>query len=417
MSKIFIVLFSVSFFTIGLVNLHAQSLDAFVLSGVILDEESGDPLSYASLAIQNTSFGTIANEYGEFRLTLSRELLNDTLVFSYVGYAKQIRLLSGLKPGVAIKILLQQEPTLLSEVSIESIRLDAHQIMEKAVAAIRENYPSSAFVMEGFFRELIREDEKYVELTESVIRVFDKNFQRRLNHGITEEVCITQGRRSVSYADPIVRRVRKQNSIMDLLDNNPVHFTRGLLNTKYFDYKIDSVLQTGKKLIFIISTIPGGHQIYVSDSSYAILKTIEKITPMDTVKRPEFNLDDSLLVRRMAYFKAITEFQAYHGKMFLKYSNETDAYEIIYRSTRKLKFLVESHKEFVVTNIIESRAEPFPKNERFNFRDDLISKPYNHSFWNENLSVQLSPLSRRARKDLEQKMPLLDQFVKTASGK
>jgi hypothetical protein len=390
--------------------LCAQSNDTFVLQGIIIDRESGEPLPYASLAILHSSFGTIANDQGEFRLAIVEELLDDTLVFSFVGYARQSKLLSELKASNAIKILLVQQPTMLNEISVESGHLDANQIMEKAVSAIKQNYPSSPFRLEGFFRELTREETTYVDLTEAVIRVFDKNFQRRLNQGITEEVSILQGRNSVSYADPIVQQVRKQNSIMDLLDNNPVHYTRGLLNTKYFDYKLDSILETADNIIYIISTIPGRHQIYVADSSYAILKTIEEIVPTDTLKRPEFNINDSLVVRRMAYFKAITEFQTFNGKMYLKYSNETDAYEILYRSTRKRKFLVESFKEMVVTHISDNSVSPFLKNEKYNFRDDIVTKPYDHSFWKNNPNAQLSPLTPAVLRDLGQKQSLENQF-------
>jgi hypothetical protein len=380
-----------------------------------MDKATMLPLPYTSLAIRNASLGTIANEAGEFRITIPGKLIKDTLVISYVGYAKQVYPISTLASKVPLNIFLVQETTQLSEVVVRDTRLDANEIMEKAVGAIKKNYPTAAFMMEGFFREIIQEDMQYVDLTESAIRVYDKSFQRRLNRGITEEVSITEGRRSINYANPIVQRVRKQNSIMDLLDNNPVHYTRGLLNTKYFDYKIDSILQSENELIYIISTIPGRHYIYVADGSYAIIKTIEEISETDTLRRPEFNLNDSLIVRRMIYFKAITEFQRFKDKMYLKYSNETDAYEILHRSTRKRKFLIESYKEFVVTNLVHENPLPFAKKEKYNFRDDIVSKDYNSTFWKNNMIFQLSPLSLAIRKDLEKEMPLSDQFSKKQS--
>ena len=148
----------------------------------------------------------------------------------------------------------------------------------------------------------------------------------------------------INYADSVVRSVRKQNSVMDLLDNNPVHYTRGLLNTKYFDYRIDSIIHTQDEVVYAIGTIPGRHQIYVSGSDFAILKTIEEIQEADTVKRPEFNLDEERYVRRMVYFKAISEFHEYNGRKYLKYSNELDGYEILDRKSGRREFLVESYK-------------------------------------------------------------------------
>src|SRR5687768_1552225 len=174
MTKIFIRISLVSFFFMVWGRLPAQSNDVFVVLGVILDKDTKEPLPYASLAIQNSSFGSIANEHGEFNFAVSKEMIDDTLVFSFVGYARQYKQLSGLTSNIAIEVLLVQQPTLLNEVSVESVRYDANQIMENAVSAIKRNYPSAPFIMEGFFRELIKEDAKYIDLTEAVIRVYDK---------------------------------------------------------------------------------------------------------------------------------------------------------------------------------------------------------------------------------------------------
>ena len=198
---------------------------------------------------------------------------------------------------------------------------------------------------------------------------------------------------------------------MDLLDNNPVHYTRGLLNTKYFDYRIDSVFQIEDNVIYLIGTIPGRHRIYVSEKNYAILKTVEEIQEADTVKRPEFFLNESLVVRRMVYFKAISEFQQYQEKMYLKYSNETDAYEILNKKTRKREFLVESYKELAVTNLVTEYVPTFSKEEKYDLRKDLPQKEYNPHFWLNN-GIQLSPLGTRIKKDLEKEIPLSEQFSK-----
>lgn len=393
-------------------HVSAQS-EGILITGIIRDRETHEPLPYASVSLKNYPIGTVSSEAGEFSISISGTLQHDTLVVSYVGYGKYTRSLSTITANQILELFLSVEATLLNEVSVEGTSLDANQIIEKAIRSIDSNYPSLPFGMDGFFRELTQQNGKYVSLTEAALKVYDRHFQRRLNHGITEEVNILQARRSIDYTDPIVQRIRKQNSIMDLLDNNPVHYTRGLLNTKYFDYKIDSVFQTQDDVIYIIGTIPGRHRIYVSESNYAILKTIEEIQEADTLKRREFNINDTLAVRRMVYFKAISEFQRYQGKMYLKYSNEVDAYEIFHRNTRKRKFLVESFREFVVTNLVLENVRPMAKGDRYKFNNDIVSGEYNHLFWETSKGVRLSPLSASIRQDLEKQMPLSQQFGST----
>ncbi len=387
----------------------AQPETYHTITGTVLDGETSMPLENASINISNQSLGTITNSDGQFWLEIPRKLKIDSLLVTYLGYGRQGRLIEDVLNTKNLVIRLMPTAVLLGEITVLEEGLNAENIITKAIDRIKDNYPSTPFVLEGFFRDIVKEDDRYVALTEAAISVYDKHFQRRLNHGITEDVRIIETRNSVNYADPLVRKVRKQNVIVDLLDNNSVHYQRGLLNTKFFDYEVDSVIQNENDVIYIISTIPGDHHIFVNEASHAILKTIETYQD-DGAKHPEFQLNDSLLVRRMVYFHATSEFQHFNGKMYLKYLNETDAYEILHKSTRKRKLLIETYKEFVVTNIYDSAVMPFGKKEIYNFHEGLDCSDYNAAFWDNFSTIQLSPIKRQVQRDLEIKLPLKDQF-------
>lgn len=397
-------------FVCSAMNAHTQSPSYITISGIVTDKETNEPLGYASIYITSQGMGTISNDLGQFELKVPDKFIDDTLIVSYLGYHKYASPILKLKDDASLRIALAPEATLLNAVSVEAVKVSADQIIAKAIEAVKVNYPSSPFIVEGFYRDVLKQDKKYVALTEAALRVFDKSFQRKLNHGITEDVIVMDARNSINYADPLVKGVRKQNEIMDLMDNNPVHYQRGLLNAKYFHYRIDSVFQMGDDVIYVIATIPMNHRIYVADESFAIIKTIERINERDTLKRPDFNLNDSLVVRRMVYFEAVSEFQKYNGKWYLKYSSETDAYEILNKKSRRRKFIVESYKEFVVTNVIDKNAIPFTKKENYNFGDDFVPKEYHPAFWDSYSTIQLSPLNPKVKKDLEKEKTLKEQF-------
>ena len=394
------------------VKIMAQSEEFITITGTVLDNETEEPLGYASIGIINQGLGTISNDLGQFILRAPKLFGKDTLIISYLGYSRYKNVISKIENNRNLKIALTPLPTLLNEISIQADRLNADQIMEKAIAAIKDNYPTDAFIIEGFFRDIQKQDQNYVELTEAAIKVFDKNFHRKLNNGVTEEVIILEARKSINYADPIIQRVRRQNVIMDLLDNNPVHYPRGILNGKYYKYDIDSIFQSQDDMIYIISTIPGNYRIYVAESNYAIIKTVEEVKEGNTFKRPKFSLNDSLIVSRMAYFQAISEFQKYNEKMYLKYSSETDAFEVLDKRSRKRKFLIESYKELVVTNIIDKNVAPFDKRETYKFNEDIVSKAYNSAFWDNLSTIQFSPLNPLVQKSLERELLLKDQFAR-----
>src|SRR5919202_4082782 len=60
------------------------SLAQGVISGQVLDAETGQPLEGASVFAQNTSHGTITNKEGNYRLPLGKG--GYELVVSYTGY-------------------------------------------------------------------------------------------------------------------------------------------------------------------------------------------------------------------------------------------------------------------------------------------------------------------------------------------
>lgn len=87
----------------------------FVVSGVILDSASREPLSKASVFCQNTTLGTLTNKEGEFSLSLKSGGYD--LIFSYTGYHTQtIRVNEQNK----LEVLLVKKDNSLEEVVLKS---------------------------------------------------------------------------------------------------------------------------------------------------------------------------------------------------------------------------------------------------------------------------------------------------------
>jgi hypothetical protein len=388
----------------------ARGQSTRVLAGKITDIDSGRPLEWASIIIGQRGIGTISNSAGEFEISVFRDWENDSLIVSYLGYKKYLRKIADLSSNNVI-VKLTPETVVLENVLINASKVSGDVVIRNAIAAVKSNYPNDAFILEGYYREVTRQDDRHVNLVEAAIQTYDKSFQRKLTQGITEDVLILAARQSLNYADDVVKNVRKQNPIADLLDNNPVHYQRGILNPKYFKYTIDSIIQNETQSVFLISTEPMAHKIYVEDGSFAILKTVEEVKNPG-MHRPEFRLNDSLVVRRMAYFQSVCEFQRHRGKMYVKYINETDAFEIVYKNSGQRKFYVESFKEFVATNVIDSGVVAFGKKEKYDFTDEGLAKVRRPGFWKDHPTIQLAPLDRNTRKELEWDIPLQEQFQK-----
>ncbi|HPR32817.1 MAG TPA: carboxypeptidase-like regulatory domain-containing protein, partial [Prolixibacteraceae bacterium] len=57
-----------------------------IISGLVTDELSGEPLPGVTIVIEGTTQGTVSGYDGAYSLTASQ---GQTLVFSYIGYEQQ----------------------------------------------------------------------------------------------------------------------------------------------------------------------------------------------------------------------------------------------------------------------------------------------------------------------------------------
>ncbi|MEX2231066.1 MAG: carboxypeptidase-like regulatory domain-containing protein [Cyclobacteriaceae bacterium] len=109
-----ILLFSCAVISPLLVN--AQS----IIKGVVIDNDSEEPLSKTSIKIISNSEFVITNESGSFQLDLTKINTYDTLVVTHLGYGKYLLSISENNTQTDLVIRLKKEVTLLNEVSVFS---------------------------------------------------------------------------------------------------------------------------------------------------------------------------------------------------------------------------------------------------------------------------------------------------------
>lgn len=95
---------------------HAQERTFYVL-GKVVDSASNQPLSGASIFAQNTTYGTISNNEGNFFIRLPYGGYD--LIVSYTGYNKKVlRISNNNSTSDTITIQLPQEEKTLTEVAV-----------------------------------------------------------------------------------------------------------------------------------------------------------------------------------------------------------------------------------------------------------------------------------------------------------
>ncbi|MCU0396143.1 MAG: carboxypeptidase-like regulatory domain-containing protein [Chitinophagaceae bacterium] len=96
----------------------AQS-SSLIIRGSTVDHITGKPIPYTSIGIPNKSIGTVSDSAGTFSLRLpSEQMLNDSVVFSHVGYLHHV-LRAGSMLSKNTTIRLQPDTQTLSEVVVK----------------------------------------------------------------------------------------------------------------------------------------------------------------------------------------------------------------------------------------------------------------------------------------------------------
>lgn len=109
------------FFSFLLVtHVHSQTLS---IEGSITDSATGKPLAGVSVFFSNTSYGTVSNSAGAFRINNVQPGKYD-LIISSVGYETQSRSLSLSNAIAGLKISMKQKPAELQEVVVRKYLKD-----------------------------------------------------------------------------------------------------------------------------------------------------------------------------------------------------------------------------------------------------------------------------------------------------
>ena len=87
------------------------------VTGKVTDE-SGNPIFGATIAVKGTTIGTISGENGAYTIRIPERVANDSLVFSYIGYADQVQPLSG---RTTIDVVMAQNNIEVEEVVVTSL--------------------------------------------------------------------------------------------------------------------------------------------------------------------------------------------------------------------------------------------------------------------------------------------------------
>jgi hypothetical protein len=219
------------------------------ITGTITDDESGEPLPYATIVLKNKGKGTVTNNNGEFGLKLSNDMLFDTLSISYLGYITSEIPVNSV-PVKSLQISLQREFISIPGIIIRN--QIPQEIINKAVRAIPDNYSRTPVYLTGFYREGVLKRRLLQNYSEAILKMYKTSYAGSL---LGDQIKVLKSRKieNTGKKDTLTIRLKAGLNTCNQLD--------GVRNT--FDFiKYENMSDYSYRMTDIVT--------YEDESAYAI---------------------------------------------------------------------------------------------------------------------------------------------------
>lgn len=327
------------------ISLQAQ----FQISGIVRDENTKNPLPFASVISENTS--TITDVDGKFLLHSKSEITSFTI--SYIGYTSKIIPAKGNRKRYEIS--LAQKPETLAEITVSSEDNVANEIIRKTIQNKKNNNPQQhlkSFQFKSYNKLIVsanpdsidgRIDSVFVDrYSGKVFKEIDssdyefKKIVSRQHLFQTEKVSQFQfsenrlketvlGTRMAGLKNPIYEIIAFNLQSFSIYDNSyelfETKYNSPIAPDAFKDYRfqlLDSVEISGRNTYMVYFKPKKKRKaaglegvLYIDQDSYAIAKTILRIrSVLDITATDEFEY----LEKENIWFPIGKEFKIVKGK-------------------------------------------------------------------------------------------------------
>jgi len=288
--------------------------------------------------------------------------------------------------------LLRTDVVSIQEVVIR--KMSPVLLLQSATEKIRENYPQKPAVLTGFYRETVKQGNRFMMVSEAVLENYKSGYH---GTGIGDQVKILKGRKNedINSEDTIVLKLKAGLNTMLLLDvvMNMPDFLTGESTAEYNYRLADIVIDNGQdnyaiefspKSLSLTSFYSGRILLGIKDLAfkwvefYVDPEQLERATNLFVVKKPSF-----LKVKVLkAHYKVA--FRESAGKYYLHLIQAETEFRV--RNKNKLSgSIYKMALGMVITDIDTENASRFPLREAakpHEFFTEQVGE-YDESFWGE----------------------------------
>lgn len=377
------------------------------ISGKVVDKETLEPLSFASIGVKGKSIGTITNLSGEFDFHVPNEMRNDFLIVNMLGYKTFEAPIWTFGEIKSLIIEMEKSPFVLEEVVV-SDSLNGGDILQIALSRIEENYPMTPFLMFGFYRDLKKVGGTYISLLEAAVKIYDEDYKEPRNKNkLRERVALQEVRRSIGYGSRFTTYFDQDNLLEVLLLHNSVRYRHFPYDQSFFDQisrKKDSYYD-GQEIYILSHEGDYNLTVHIEKSTYAIIHIEYEERGNDQLSKKRG------MVSKLVSTKRINDFKRFDGKYYVNYIAVDSKVNWYDKETEELRFETELNQSLLINQVLPNAVGRIRSNQKMkSYGLQFQDPPYNKEFWDNYNLIKESPLDRKIIEDLEKHGPLDKQF-------
>ena len=241
-----------------------------VFKAVLLNSIDKKAVPYAAIKLTDTGQTQTSDSAGNFTFTLIKNL--DTLHFEIASLGYHATIVHYRTYKSVEKVYIEKKALAIGQVEIKG--LSAKKVVEKAIAEIPNLYASTSYVANSFFRQIHKENGRFVRFIEMQGSTMFKLAMEKKKLTCSEAVAIVNMRRGYDYEK---NRLPHLDHFFDLLIENPVYHLRGtVLNpsaTDMYKFRFDTLATTADAYVINYAS-----EDYSGESIQAGKLTIDKAT-------------------------------------------------------------------------------------------------------------------------------------------
>lgn len=376
-------------------ELKADSIPVkyFFLSGKIVDSKKQDPIKYASISLLNKPIGTISNIDGNFLLKIHPDFIRDTIVVSCMGYV-QI-----LMPAYKIldEDVITMYPFSIKLKEVKVVATSPEKLLEKIRENLSRNYSNNSKLMTAFYRETIKQDDDYINVSEAVIEILKAPYN---NSTRSDLVRIIKGRRSPDVKPFQWLNFKLQGGPFTITKLDIVKTVETFFDAEFqhlYDYNIKNVIFYNDNPVYVLEFKPIGDfnengfagEMFVHRETFAIVHVSFRYT-----KTGLKNAENEMIKKKPKGVKAKPTFtnyeanyQQYKGKWHLANVKASVKFKVRSRNDR-INSEYYSVSDLLITDIHDTELKKFDRDESFSQRDIFVEMidNYDPGFW-ENYNI------------------------------